>query len=198
MVLDDGAVAVKATPLRGRPFRALTATAPPRIGKYRQGKLCSRTSAGNAGRSLRLIPCGLRDVVAVVWPWPPQLPNDDSSDDNRDDSGPLNYAPYSPETHLSCLVTSPARSWQCGDHPPLTWGPSWDHTLYAVMNDMRACARLARPQTGHTLAVTSGNALPLLTGGQVVQRLPRPLPNIGASGINAHCLRHRFVARSAV
>jgi hypothetical protein len=27
----------------------------------------------------------------------PQLPNDDSSDDNRDDSGPLNYAPYSPK-----------------------------------------------------------------------------------------------------
>jgi hypothetical protein len=28
---------------------------------------------------------------------PSQLPDDDSSDDNRDDSGPLNYVPYSPK-----------------------------------------------------------------------------------------------------
>ena len=32
--------------------------------------------------------------------------------------------------------------------------------LCAVMNDLRVCARLARPQTGHTLAVTNGNVLP--------------------------------------
>jgi hypothetical protein len=43
-----------------------------------------------------------------------QLPNDDSSDDNRDDSGHLNYVPYSAKMHVSCLVTSPACSWQCG------------------------------------------------------------------------------------
>jgi hypothetical protein len=44
---------------------------------------------------------------------PSQLPNDDSFD-NRDDNGNLNYAPYSPKMHLLCLVTAPARSWQCG------------------------------------------------------------------------------------
>ena len=43
---------------------------------------------------------------------PPQLPNDDTFDDNRDDSGPLNYAPYGPKMPLSCLVTIPAWSWQ--------------------------------------------------------------------------------------
>jgi hypothetical protein len=43
-----------------------------------------------------------------------QLSNDDSFDDNRDDCGPLNYTPYSPKMHLSCLITAPARSWQCG------------------------------------------------------------------------------------
>jgi hypothetical protein len=39
---------------------------------------------------------------------------DDNRDDNRDDSGPLNYVPYSPKMHVSCLVTAPACSWQCG------------------------------------------------------------------------------------
>lgn len=33
---------------------------------------------------------------------------DDSLDDSRDDTGPLNYGPYSPKVHLSCLVTTPA------------------------------------------------------------------------------------------
>jgi hypothetical protein len=33
-----------------------------------------------------------------------------------------------------------------------------------MMNDLRVCARLARPQTGHTFAVTSGTVLPLFTG----------------------------------
>jgi hypothetical protein len=45
---------------------------------------------------------------------PSQLPNDYSSDDNRDDSGPLNYVPYGPKMRTSCLVTAPAWSWQCG------------------------------------------------------------------------------------
>jgi hypothetical protein len=49
-----------------------------------------------------------------VCPAAAQLSNDDSSDDNRDDTGPLNYAPYSPKIHLSCLVMAPACSWQCG------------------------------------------------------------------------------------
>src|ERR1700758_5214162 len=43
-----------------------------------------------------------------------QLPNDDNFDDNGDDCGPLNYAPYSPKMYLSCLVRVTARSWQCG------------------------------------------------------------------------------------
>ena len=43
---------------------------------------------------------------------PSQLPNDDSSDDNRDDSGPVNNAPYKPKIHLSPLVRAIARSWQ--------------------------------------------------------------------------------------
>lgn len=43
-----------------------------------------------------------------------QWPNDDCFDDNRDDCGPLNYTPYSPKMHLSCLVVAPACSWQCG------------------------------------------------------------------------------------
>lgn len=47
-------------------------------------------------------------------PGGPQLPNYDNADDNRDDSGPVNYARYSPKTHLSCLITAPACSWQCG------------------------------------------------------------------------------------
>lgn len=42
-----------------------------------------------------------------------QLRNDGSSDDNRDDTGPLNYFPYRPKMHVSCLVSDPARSWQC-------------------------------------------------------------------------------------
>jgi hypothetical protein len=40
-------------------------------------------------------------------------PFDDSSDDNHDDSEPLNYAGDSAKKHSLCLVTTPARSWQC-------------------------------------------------------------------------------------
>ena len=39
---------------------------------------------------------------------------DDNFDDNRDDSCAAQYGPYSPKARLSCLVTPPARSWQCG------------------------------------------------------------------------------------
>jgi hypothetical protein len=38
-----------------------------------------------------------------------------------------------------------------------------------MVNDLCVCARLARPQTGDTPAVTSGNVLQLFTGGQVAQ-----------------------------
>ena len=31
-----------------------------------------------------------------------------------------------------------------GENRPLTWGPFWDHTLCAVMNDLRVYKRLAR------------------------------------------------------
>src|ERR1700730_4481132 len=48
------------------------------------------------------------------------------------------------------------------------WGPIGDHTLSAAMNDLRVCARLAWPQTDRALVVTSGNALPRFSGGQVV------------------------------
>jgi hypothetical protein len=57
------------------------------------------------------------DIVACRLGFPRRpshLPNDDSSDDNRDDSGPVNYVPYSPKMRVSCLVTAPACSWQCG------------------------------------------------------------------------------------
>jgi hypothetical protein len=47
---------------------------------------------------------------------PSQLSNDDTSDDNRDDSGPPNYVRYSPKMHVSSLITAPACSWQCGGH----------------------------------------------------------------------------------
>jgi hypothetical protein len=39
---------------------------------------------------------------------------DDSSDDNPDDSEPLNYADDSAKRRSLCLVRTPARSWQCG------------------------------------------------------------------------------------
>ncbi len=51
---------------------------------------------------------------------------------------------------------------------PRVRGPFGDRTICTVMNDLRVCARVARPQTGRTIAVTSGNVLPLLPGGQVV------------------------------
>jgi hypothetical protein len=45
-----------------------------------------------------------------------ELALDDSSDDNRDDSGSLKHHGYGPKTSRSCLVTVAARSWQCGGH----------------------------------------------------------------------------------
>ena len=46
-------------------------------------------------------------------------------------------------------------------------GPLWDHTSCAIVNDLGFCARYARKRRGLRLAVTCGNVLPLLTGGQV-------------------------------
>jgi hypothetical protein len=39
---------------------------------------------------------------------------DDNRDDNRDDSYSLNADIYRPDSLLSCLVSTPACSWQCG------------------------------------------------------------------------------------
>ncbi len=43
-----------------------------------------------------------------------ELAFDDGCDDNRDYSGSLNNHRYSTKMHLSCRVSTPARSWQCG------------------------------------------------------------------------------------
>jgi hypothetical protein len=37
-------------------------------------------------------------------------------------------------------------------------GPLWDHTLYAIVNDLRLCARYARIRRGQPLAVTGGKS----------------------------------------
>jgi hypothetical protein len=49
-----------------------------------------------------------------------------------------------------------------------TWRRVWDHTLCAMVNDLRVRARLARPLCGKTLAMNRENVLPLFPGGQVV------------------------------
>jgi hypothetical protein len=40
------------------------------------------------------------------------------------------------------------------DSGPMFWGPLWDHALCATLNDLRVCARHARPQIGHVLLAT--------------------------------------------
>jgi hypothetical protein len=49
--------------------------------------------------------------------------SDDNSDDNGDDSKHLSYATYNPKMHLLCLVTTSARSWQCGGHASFSSAP---------------------------------------------------------------------------
>ena len=49
-----------------------------------------------------------------------------------------------------------------------SWGPRWDHTLCALVNDLRVGARHGRPPVGHILPATCGDALPPFSGGQVV------------------------------
>jgi hypothetical protein len=65
-------------------------------------------------------------TVNVPGAWPARIANtlglgvrvnwsvDDNLDDNCDDNYSLNYGNYSPKSLLSCQVTAPARSWQCG------------------------------------------------------------------------------------
>lgn len=48
-------------------------------------------------------------------------------------------------------------------------GPVGDHTLCALVNDLRMCERRAWTHSGRTLTVTCRNVLPLSTG-QVVNR----------------------------
>jgi hypothetical protein len=48
------------------------------------------------------------------------------------------------------------------------WRPVWDHTLCAIVNDLRVYARHTRSSQARTVPTTCGNALPLFTGGQVV------------------------------
>jgi hypothetical protein len=49
-----------------------------------------------------------------------ELTFDDSCDANRDESGSLNHHRYGLKLHLSCLVTAPARSWQCEGRLPVS------------------------------------------------------------------------------
>jgi hypothetical protein len=52
--------------------------------------------------------------------------------------------------------TSPVDDGATGENRPLTWGPFGDHTLYAMVNDLRVCARLARPHFGSYTARDQG------------------------------------------
>jgi hypothetical protein len=52
------------------------------------------------------------DGVANTLAWSQRV--NWSGDDNLDDNYSLNYRNYRPISPLSCLVTAPARSWQCG------------------------------------------------------------------------------------
>jgi hypothetical protein len=66
----------------------------------------------------------------------------------------------------SPVVTS--QLWNRRPNRPLTWGPVGDQTLCAMVNDLLVRARRARPYPGRSLALTCGNGLALLPGGQVV------------------------------
>ena len=55
------------------------------------------------------------------------------------------------------------------------WGPFWDHTFCALVNDLRVCGRHARPPQARTVPATWENVLPRFTGGQVHRPFaPRP------------------------
>jgi hypothetical protein len=76
--------------------------------------------------------------------------------------------------------TSPVDDGAAGENRPLTWGPFGDHTLYAMVNDLRVCARLARPHFGHTRPATRGYGLARFTGGQVVAGSNPASPTLSA------------------
>jgi hypothetical protein len=54
------------------------------------------------------------DIEHDVAGFPGSWSVDDSLDDNGHDNYSLNCGNYSSKSLLSCLVTAPARSWQCG------------------------------------------------------------------------------------
>ena len=58
---------------------------------------------------------------------------DDNFDDNRDDSYSLSVDIYSPKSLLSCLVTAPARSWQCGVMGAVSSAPYPPYRLGCVL-----------------------------------------------------------------
>jgi hypothetical protein len=66
-----------------------------------------------------------------------------------------------PESTINPVPTRGHNSWHIR---AVVLRPVWDRTSCALVHDLRVCARLARLQTGHTIAVTSGNALPRFTG----------------------------------
>src|SRR5258705_13914246 len=83
-------------------------------------------------------------------------------------------------------------------HPRvLAWGPAGDHTLCAMVNDLRVCEPLARRSPCHTPAVTWGNVLPRFTGGQVVARRNSQDLWIGVfARLAEHLLIRRLVRRA--
>jgi hypothetical protein len=78
--------------------------------------MTARRLHGPAARSVVLISLGRRRAYAsgMRLVESEKHPDDDNPDDNRDDSGSLNYHCYCRTTSLWCLVLVRARSWQCG------------------------------------------------------------------------------------
>jgi hypothetical protein len=85
------------------------------------------------------------------------------------DSGPDHFTRLHPECGPpTCLEQTPGLRF-VKSLRALTWGSFGDHTLCAIVNDLRVYAHLTRPQTERTLAVTGGNVLPQFTVGQLVE-----------------------------
>ena len=69
---------------------------------------------------------------------------------------------------------------------PLTWGPYWDHTLCAMVNDLRVCVRLARRKLPLHSA-DQRNAVSPFTGGQVVCRQHHLSQKRSGAGTTNNC-----------
>ena len=70
----------------------------------------------------------------------------------------MGTAPH-PAPHKAAVAGAPVRR---------VWGPLWDHTLCAIVNDLRAYERTYTATERPQLRVTWQNVLPQFTGGQVV------------------------------